>query len=195
MSTINQSILNAVLGYTSKESRQSQLAAGTHVVQLVEWKVLHSRIKWDGTEKDKLPDFTDPTPQLGLMFRGEAGVAWYRANMLGYKRYDELTEEEQASDKYEKVVFGETAYACTTYKGKLVRIKDKKRTADALSIVDQIMTAFGITGETIGDTMDTVVGNETKISIKVEDDSYDGKAQIRITNFSEVKQVVEDFGS
>ncbi len=193
---IQKSVLNAILGYTSKEnSRQSQLEAGKHVVTLAEWKPLHSRIKWNGEEKENLPNFDDPTPQLGLMFRCDDGVAWYRANMVGFIRHDELTEEEQASDKYEKVLFRETAYACTSKNGKLYRLKSKKRTADAQSIVDQIMTAFGMNGHSIGDVMDTLVGEETKIIITIEDDSYDGKAQTKITNFAEVKELVDDFGS
>lgn len=198
---MNKQIQDAVLGYTAKaSSRQDKLGTGEHVVSAVEWKVTHSRINWDGSEKDDLPAFVDPTPQLGLMLHNDEGVAWYRANMLGYKRWPELTEEQQKSDEYEKVIFGSTAYACKRVKGQLVRIKDKKRTEDALSIVDQIMSAFGMTGHKIGDAMDTVVGEGTKIRITISVEDYDGKPQIRVKNFAKVKEEelvdsVDEFGS
>jgi hypothetical protein len=196
---MNKQIQDAVLGYTSKESsRQDKLGTGEHTVSIVEWKVLHSRINWDESEKDSLPEFADPTPQLGLMFHNEEGVAWYRANMLGYKRWEDLTEDQQNSNEFERVVFGDQAYACKNVKGQLVRIKDKKRTEDAQSIVDQIMSAVGMTGQKIGDAMDTVVGNGTKLRITIDHEEYRGKTQTRIKNFTKVKEddlVSAEFGS
>jgi len=195
---ISKKIQDAVLGYTSKESsKQDKLGTGEHIVSVVEWMPTHSRVKWDGSEKDNLPGFADATPQLGLMFQNEDGVAWYRANMRGFKRWEELTEEQQADDLYEKVVLGSTAYACKTVKGQLVRVADKKRTADALSIVDQIMSAVGMTGEKIGDAMDTVVAEEIKLRISISIEDYDGKPQTRIKGFARVKEeelVDNEFG-
>lgn len=196
---MNKAIQDAVLGYTAKESSsEDRLGSGEHVVSIVEWKVTHSRIQWDGSEKDNLPGFADATPQLGFKMRadGDGGVAWYRANMAGFKRWDELTEAQQGDGKHEKVLFGDTAYACKLVKGQLVRIKDKKRTMDALSIVDQIMSALGMTGQRIGDAMDTVVGEGTLMRIKIKIEDYDGKPQTRISGFSAVKEesIVSEFG-
>ena len=104
---MKKSIQNAVLGYVAKESRGARLTVGKHIVKLVEWLVLHSRVQWDGQEKTSLPEFVDPTPQLGIMFRDENGnVGWHRFNVYGYRRWDDLTDEQQSSDQYEKVVFG-----------------------------------------------------------------------------------------
>ena len=193
---MNKNVQSAVLGYVAQESDQQELLGeGTHIVSIAEWKVLHSRIKWNGEEKAKLPDFSDPTAQLGLMFKNDDGnLAFYRANMMGYRRWEDLTEAEQTSDKYERVTFGDQVYACKLIKGKLVRVTDKKRTAGAHSIVDQIMASVGMTGQSIGDAMDTVVGNATKLSITIVEEEYDGKTQYKVKSFSKVKEAVSDFG-
>ena len=190
---MNKKVLNAVLGYESKEASKDRLEAGLHAVEITDCKPMDSRTKWNGDEKDTLPDFADPTPQLGVEFRDESGaVAWHRFNFWGYQRWDELPEADQASDKYEQVVFGETVYACEVQGDDLVRILDPKRTADAQSIVDQFIAAVGMTGEKIGEIIDTLVGQ--KLIIKVEDDEFLGVAQTRVTNFELERELLDEFG-
>lgn len=190
---MNKQILNAVLGYQTKESTNDRLSAGTHLVTITDVRPMDSRHKWNGDEKDDLPGFSDPTPQLGVEFKDENGaVAWHRFNFWGYKRWEELPESDQSSDKYEQVVFGDNVYACEVKGDQLVRIKDEQRTADAHSIVDQFISAVGMTGNTIGDLIDTLVGQE--LVIKIEDDEYNGKPQPRVTNFEEKRELVDEFG-
>ncbi len=192
---MNKSIQNAVLGYTAKESSQDRLPAGNHVVSIVDWRVLHSRIEWNGDPKAKLPEFSDSTPQLGVMFRGKEGIAFHRFNIWGFARFDELTDEQQGSDKFAKVVFGETVYACKVQgDGQLVRIRDKKRCADAESIIDQFMASVGKTGVSIGDAMADLVASEHELTITVEDDEYNGKDQLKVTRFNKAVATVEADG-
>jgi hypothetical protein len=190
---MNKKILNAVLGYESKESSNDRLEAGLHLVEITDCRVMNSRLTWKGAEKAELPGFADPTPQLGVEFRDESGaVAWHRFNFWGYQRWDELPEADQSSDKYEQVVFGETVYACEVQGDDLVRILDPKRTSDAQSIVDQFIASVGMTGEKIGEIIDTLIGQ--KLVIKIEDDEYLGKAQTRVASFDEERELVEEFG-
>lgn len=196
MSNTSKYVTDAVLGYVSKETdRQDLLPAGKHVVTIQSWHVTHSRETWKCEVKPTLPKFVDPTPQIGIAFSNEDGLAFYRANMLGFRRFEELTEAELASDKFERVAFGRTQYACKLVKGKLVRVKDKKRTDGAHSIVDQIMAAIGMTGEPIQAALDTAVAEGMKLTITCEDDEFDGKAQVNIVSFNQVKEVVSEFGS
>ena len=192
---MNKSIQNAVLGYLTKESTGDKLPAGHHSVTVSDCRVLHSRVKWDGDPKTDLPQFSDATPQLGVEFRDESGaVAWHRFNMWGYKRWEELPVSDQASDKYEKVIFGSTVYACEVQGDKLFRVRDAKRTADAQSIVDQFIASVDMTGNKLGDVLDTLVSEEIKLVIKIEDDEYLGKAQLRVTSFEKQRELIDEFG-
>lgn len=187
-----ESIQNAILGYVAKESTYQDLPEGNHNVQLVEWRPLHSRITWKGEEKDDLPDFQDPTPQLGVIFRGEEGSIVHRFNIFGYKQWKDLTDEQQADDKYEKVIFRERAYACKTVKGKLVRIQDEEKTAGAHAILDRFMAILNMTGKAVSD-LDEVVADGRQLQITVESDPYPGKeGKVKIANFSEVGELVAD---
>jgi len=198
---MNKQIENAVLGYVGKESRQDVLQSGDHVVSLIEMRVLNSRVNWDESDKTELPDFVDPTPQLGIMFGNEHGVQWHRFNIYGYVRWDELTDDQQGDDKYAQVVFGKTVYACKRHaNGNLVRIKDKKRTEDAESFLDQFLACVNGTGKTVADACAEAIAGKTEFVVSLEDDEYEGKDQIRVSGFSKVKQLGsttedEDFGS
>lgn len=188
------SIQDAVLGYVSKESRGDTLEAGKHEVSITEWKIMHSRVKWNGEEKSNLPGFTDPTPQLGIMFRDSAGsVGWHRFNVFGYKRWDDLTNAQQEGGDYEKVIFGLSVYACKQTKAGLVRQKDNKRTEGAQSFLDQFMASVGRTGETIGVGVAAIHKSKETFMITLEDDEYDGETSVKVTGFNKVKELVGDF--
>lgn len=195
MSNVSKSIQDAVLGYVAKESENGpRLEAGDHEVRIVEWKITNSRIKWSGETKENLPEFTDPTPQLGIMFRNDAGeVGWHRFNVFGYKRWDDLSDKQQASGDYEKVTFGSSVYACKQSKSGLVRQKDNKRTEGAQSFLDQFMAACGHTGDTVGDAMPGIEENKETFIVTLEDDEYDGETSVRVAGFSKVKELVGDF--
>lgn len=198
---MNKSIQNAVLGYVSKESRQDLLGTGKHTVSIIDWKVLHSRIKWNGEEKETLPDFVDPGPQLGLMLGNDNGVVFYRGNLFGYDQWDDLTEEQKASGKFEKVPFGDRVYACTTNtQGNMIRRKNKKRTADAESYIDQLMSSINCTGKDVAGSLDGAVENKAELVIEVKVEEYNGKPQHKVLNFNRASSAAadssedEDFG-
>jgi len=187
-----ESIQDAVLGYTSKESRGDKLEAGHHEVSITEWKITNSRIQWDGNEKTHLPLFQDPTPQLGIMFRNAEGdVGWHRFNVYGYKRWDDLSDAQQKSGDYEKQKFGQQVYACKQTKAGLVRQKDSKRTAGAQSFIDQFMASVGRTGETVGAAMPSVKDNKETFMVTLEDEEYDGDSSVRVAGFNKEKALVE----
>jgi hypothetical protein len=195
MSTTDKSIQNAVLGYQTKESRGEKLKAGTHEVSLTDWQIMHSRIKWDGSEKEVLPDFSDATPQLGIMFRdAEGNVGWHRFNMLGYKRWDDLSDKQQESGKFERVTFGEQVYACKQQANGLVRIKDEKRTAGAHSFVDQFVAAVGRTGQTVGEALPAMLESGEKFAVTLVDDDYGDDTNVKVKSFASVEAMVDDFG-
>lgn len=192
---MKKSIQSAVLGYVAKESRGARLTVGKHIVKLVEWLVLHSRIQWDGDEKSHLPEFVDPTPQLGIMFRDENGdVGWHRFNVFGYKRWDDLTDEQQSSDQYEKVVFGQQVYACKQTKDGLVRIKDNKKTEGAQSFIDQFMATVGHTGSSVNDAMEDLMATGIEFQVELVNEDYEGEDTLKVKGFSKVTELASDFG-
>lgn len=194
MSNAQKSIQDAVLGYISKESRGDKLEAGNHEVTIAEWKIMHSRIKWDGSEKTNLPPFVDPTAQLGIMFRdSEGNVGWHRFNVWGYKRWEDLSDVQQKSGDFEKVTFGAQVYACKQTAKGLVRQKDTKRTNGAQSFIDQFMSACGHTGETVGDALPVIMDNKEAFIVNLEDDEYDGDVSVKVAGFNKVKELVGDF--
>lgn len=193
--SVKQSIQNAVLGYVAKESRGAQLKAGIFIVKIVDWLILHSRIKWDGDLKDNLPDFIDPTPQLGIMFRSENGdVGWHRFNAYGYKRWDDLTDVQQKSDKYEAVTFGQQVYACKQTKDGLVRIKDTKRTSGAESFIDQFMACIGHTGSTVEVGLKDAMANGLEFEVELEYEDYEGEDSLKVKSFNSLSDTSSDFG-
>lgn len=188
---ISKSIQNAVLGYTPKENSSERLAAGTHKVMLTAYVVLTSRLNWDLTPKAELPEFSDPTPELGIEFKDEAGaVQWHRFNMWGYKRWDELSDTDQADDSYCKVLFHGVPYACKVNGNKKIRIKDSKRTADAQSFVDQFFTSLGMIGVPVQEALDSALEKKIPFTVKLVDDEYNGKAQVKVKGFNKDSGVV-----
>ncbi|RLI35296.1 hypothetical protein DRO66_07500 [Candidatus Bathyarchaeota archaeon] len=194
---MKKSIQEQVMAYESKESQQGEkLQAGVHEVHLSAWKVTHSRVKWDGDEKPNLPEFDDPTPQLGIEFRNADGdVGWHRFNMTGFARWEDLTDKQQADDKHVKVIFGEQVYACKQTANGLVRIQDVKRTNAAHSFVDQFFAAMNQTGQTIGVGMARMLDSKEKFSVTLKNDPYgDNDHNVKVKSFNRQKVAIDDFG-
>ena len=199
---MDKNILKAVLGFVATDDlgRQDKLPTGRHLVSILEWKVLHSRVKWNGEAKDNLPEYQDPTPQLGIMLGCEAGVTWHRFNLAGFTRWAELTEKQQADDKYEKVIAGERVYACQrdAKTGVLVRVANERRTHDAHTFINRFMSVMEMTGVSIGEALPTLVESKAKLVIEVEADEYDGRDQTKVTSFESENALVatsDEFGA
>jgi len=197
---MDKNIQKAVLGFVATDDlgRQDKLPTGRHLVSILEWKVLHSRIKWNGEAKDNLPEYEDPTPQLGIMLGNEEGVTWHRFNLAGFTRWNELTAKQQEDDKFEKVVAGEQVYACERNKsGQLVRISHDRRTHDAHTFINRFMSVMDCTGVSIGEALPALVETKAKLVIEIEDDEYQGKDQLKVTSFESETALVssgDEFG-
>ena len=196
---MNKSIENAVLGLIAKEPTGNLLKAGEHIVKLLEWKPTHSRLEWDGSEKKNLPEYDDPTPQLAVMIGNTEGISFHRFNVFGFTQWPELTDDQQASEEYVKVIRNDKAYACKrNAKGKLVRIKSPKKTKDAESMLDNFMAVVGMTGKSVGE-LGLAVQGQTQFGAKIEDESYTSlqgelKTSTKITRWSSVGAEVESSG-
>lgn len=86
------------------------LAEGKHVVMIE--KIVPAQPK-------ESKDWNDRTPQIAITFKGAKGVQftnWY--NLLGYKKYEDLTLAEQQSGKYE--ARGDSGYAVVKTTGERV---------------------------------------------------------------------------
>lgn len=192
MSNKNNSIENAVLGFVPQENLQDQLGVGTHTVTVVEYRVTHSREQWDGSPKENLPEFEDATPQLGVMFRNDKGIAFHRFNMYGYARWEDLSDKQQASGKYHKVQFGNRLYACEEKNGSLIRVRDPKRCRDAESFVNQFVSAVGMTGKPLGESLPLMVSDKVELNIVVENDPYEGSDYAAVKSFRKAAELVND---
>ena len=142
----------------------------------------------------------DPTPQLGIMLGCEAGVTWHRFNLVGFTRWAELTDKQQADDSYEKVIAGDRVYACKRDKktGVLVRVSSEKRTSDAHTFINRFMSVMDMTGVSIGEALPTLVSTKAKLVIEVESDEHQGKDQLKVTSFEKETALLagdDDFGS
>lgn len=89
----------------------------------------------------KSDDWSDLTPQLAIKFKAEDGksfTGYY--NMAGFKRYEELTDKEQKSGKFD--VAGEEGYAVDAKTKE--RVRDEDRTEQSMSIIGNVACDAGI---------------------------------------------------
>ena len=120
------------LTFKAENNISGLLQEGDHVVTIKELSLDQPRNSSD--------DYSDKTPQLKVQFRNDDGIftAWY--NLLGYKTFEELSEEEIASGKYE--ARGDNGVAVDVETNK--RVVSPKKTASARSIVGRLGTNSGI---------------------------------------------------
>ena len=167
-------------GMKVTEPTYRNLGSGMHLVKMTLAEETNSFVNFDGTLKAKLPKWSDPTPQIVCRFAGEDGSIFHRFNGAGYRRFDELSEEEIKSGKYSNV----DGYACTTKNGKFYRVQDPDRTEQAISILSQALMAFGVNPDTdIIEAFEQVIADSTEINIRIEAEVYNGKDQYEVTQF------------
>lgn len=111
------------------------LGAGEHNVNVAS-AVLTNPMQRKGRKEEYLFP-ADPTPQLEVVFRNSEGqfTEWF--NLLGYRRYADLTDAEKKSGKY--ISKGDFAVVKATGK----RVVDPDKTATARSIVAKLGGACG----------------------------------------------------
>jgi len=116
--------------------------------------------------------FNDRTPQLAVKFKNDSGTFtnWY--NLVGYKKFDELSPKDQASGAYEPR--GENSYATNVKTG--TRVHSAERTAAALSRVGQLGTDALNLAEGEDFNGSDLIGAEVGINIEKND-----RSKLRVT--------------
>jgi hypothetical protein len=171
------------------------LAEGEHIVRLLRIEPLNSFQQYNGQPKDELPEWANATPQLAATVvaaeEGKNGGLTHRFNGCGYRKYDELSEKEIKSGKYENI----EGYAChKDADGDIVREEDPDRTQSCANIINQFAAAMRIEeGEELMPALEKAIQDQVLFRVTVINDPYDGKDQLRLTRYRSVSAVaVED---
>lgn len=181
------------------------LGAGKHLAKLVLAVVCHSFERdFKGTPKENLPEWADPTPQLGVTFKAKDGVISDRLNFGAYQRYDELPEDVRKSgkiallDKNGKKVIHKLArageYACIVDNdGDLIRIPDEERIAKAHARISSMFNALGMEPKSgVKELMDALSKDQLpEIEIVVKETEYDGNVVHEIASFRTARKLAE----
>lgn len=173
------------------------LAEGEHVVRLLRIETMTSFLQYNGQPKDELPEWQNATPQLACTVvaaeEGKSGGMTHRLNGAGYAKYDELSEKEIKSGKYEDV----KGYAC--YKdneGDLVRLESDERTDACKNIMMQFAAALQLEeGTNVIESLQEAIQAQTTFRVTVVNDPYEGKDQYRLSRFRSLAVVTakDDF--
>ena len=172
------------------------LAEGEQLVRVIRRAVLNSFQQYSGQPKDELPEWQNATPQLVITVvaaeEGKNGGLTHRFNGCGYRKYDELSEKEMKSDKYENV----EGYACYKDKdGDLVRETDKDRTKACSNILNQFAASLQIKeGEELMTGVDQAILDKTLFRVTVTNEVYDNKDQFRLSRFRAMAAVAVNDG-
>lgn len=172
------------------------LPEGEQLVRVIRRTVLNSFQQYSGQPKEDLPEWQNATPQLAITVvaaeEGKNGGLTHRFNGCGYRKYDELSEKEMKSDKYENV----EGYAC--YKDKdsdLVRETDKDRTKSCSNILNQFAASLRIKeGDSLMEGIDNAILNKTPFRVTVTNELYNGKDQFRLNRYRAAAAVAVDDG-
>jgi hypothetical protein len=174
-------------GFKVEKPEFALLPAGEHTVRLTRVEPLSSFEKYDHQLKDadRLPQWKDACPQLAVTIvsaePGKSGGMTHRFNGMGYVKYEELSEKERKSGKFENI----EGYACTKDDdGDLVRIPSDSRTEQCANIINQFATAVGVKeGENLMLGLNAAAAEGRTLRVTVTNDPYQGKDQLRLTKF------------
>ncbi len=179
------------------------LALGENIVYLSRYEQTSSFKKYDGSPKDELPEWKDEGPQLAITVtageEGKNGALTHRLQMYGFVRFDELSDKQIKTGKYENI----GGYACVKTKaGATVRIIDEERTQKCTNILMQFCNALQIPvateddESTIGPGLDKAIAEKTLFKATVVNEQYEGKDQYRLSKFKAMANVMvtDDFG-
>lgn len=140
------------------------------------------------TLKQKAYEWIDETPQLAVIFNGADGGIIHRYNGAGYKRYEEIPENE-------KNQYVSAAGYAVGIKSKM-RVIDEKRTSDAENILLNLFASCKTVDEATSEMSPLPEGSEIsdlvgcRLEIFVETHTYEGKAQSRVTKSRRISELV-----
>lgn len=161
---------SAALVFTAEvgTSAATLLAAGEHNVSIASVRLTDPTKRTRRKEEYAFPE--DPTPQAEFVFKNEEGQFTEWMNLRGYKRFDELSENEKKSGKY----ISRNDFAVVKATGK--RVVSDEKTATARSIVSKLGWACGMEpGTEFG--LDDLIDRELTIIIGPSQDRAD---QLRV---------------
>lgn len=183
-----ENFLSILTDSTRVSSGFKNLAAGTHEVSLMSYKVGDSFTTYDGQLKDNLPEWSDATPQLIYIVGDDDGATHLdRINMRGYVKFSELTAEQLQSKKFKQAANSD--YALTKNNGNIVRVEDVEKTKQAFSMLRGLCASAGIAdGIAIGTALDEMVEHQPLFEITIGNKTYNGKTTQEITSFSAVNE-------
>lgn len=187
--------MNKLTDYKSKAPEFQQLKEGDHNVRLVRYQPTDSFHNFDGSLKENLPEYVNPTEQLVITVvsaAGRGGIT-HRLNLDGYVRYSELSDKELKSGKFIDI----NGYACSEdpKTEEIKRVTDEARTATCEGMLDQFMAATGLPVGSGIDDLDEVIASKKEFGIRVTKEVYEDKAQYRIGSFRKagiIKPVTAD---
>lgn len=190
--------MSRLSSYKSKTPEFQKLEEGDQIVRLASYKETDSFHNYDGTMKDPLPDYSNPTEQLVITVVSTSGkgALTHRLNLDGFVRFSELTEKEVRSGKFEDVL----GYACAKdpKTKELVRLTDEARTRTCEGILDQMFAAMNVSEGSGIEALDEAIADKAEFVVRVTREEYEGKDQYRIGAFKKVsamKEVTSDLES
>lgn len=188
--------MNRLSNYKSKTPEFNRLPEGWNTVRLAKVVETDSFHNYNGTLKENLPQYSDPCEQLAATFVSTAnpskGAMTHRFNLIGYTRFNELSDAMIKSGKFTDV----GGYACAVNKrtDKLERIEDKARSAKCIGIVDQLFAALGLPEGSGIDALDDAISERLELDVNVVNEPYDNGEgttdQFRISQFRKKKASV-----
>jgi hypothetical protein len=140
------------------KSASNVLGEGSHVVtinKMVETTDQHA--DFNGEEIVVKEDWIDATPQLAVVYSNKDGVFTHRYNAKGYKRFADLTKEQQA-----KCTSAGTEGYAVSNKTKM-RIEDSERTDKAFRFLDDLCAHAGVKE---GEEIQSAVGKQITVVIE-----------------------------
>ena len=177
--------------YKSEKTTFTQLPEGKQRMKLVAIVMLNSFLNHDGSVKseDKKKPWADSTPQMAITVVGvdNKGGMTHRLNGLGYKRFSELTKEQQESGKFQNC----EGYACVKDKaGRLVRIEDKAKTEQCSNILNELFYAVGLPEGSTIDNLQDKCAQAPEFIAEVVKDSYKEKDNFKLIKFRRANSAV-----
>jgi hypothetical protein len=169
------------------------LAAGQHLVRIARYAIVDSLTNYDGSEKENDKPWDVPTPQLAVTIvaaeEGKSGAITHRLNGLGFKRFDELTEKEQKSGKFQDL----EGYACIENEDGLIeRVEDPVRTEACDNILMQFMASINAKQDAeVLEELDRAIIEQTAFQVTVTVEDFDGKSQSRAGSFKKAAVAVD----
>ena len=179
-----------------------KLDIGAAIVRLLNAEETNSFQQYNGTPKEADKPWRDATPQVAITIvsaePGKTGGMTHRFNLLGYIRYDELSDEQKLEKNKAKELVYENldGYACTVSEdGEMVRIVDDAKSAICDNILNQFAHAIGMSKDEEfidedGKLFANAIAEQTKFIVTVVNKPYHGKDLLRLgSSFKAYKEV------